>query len=215
MWRLKYLIIGMIPSAVLGIALYLLAPEMRGRLARHESAIRPPTQSRSTFDREVPSSVEPGLIIITEDQLLEAVEDADNREDSWNINGLDVVIEDNRVSFTDVERDPLSDDPAIASAEPQIQTGRLVLTNRSGVLSIFKPARDAIANEIENQVAILFRNIGVTPISVTAYNGQLVIVTEPIGGASGTPVSSNTTPTAEPTRSGGPIGSPFNRTPTP
>jgi hypothetical protein len=47
-WRLKYLIYGMIPSAVLGIALYFLAPEITDALrdAVSDSAVK---SVRTTF----------------------------------------------------------------------------------------------------------------------------------------------------------------------
>jgi hypothetical protein len=212
-WRLKFLIIGMIPSAVLGVALYLLAPEMADAL-RDKIRDSAADAVETAFQREAPEFVQPGQIVITEDQLLTAVEDADDRERTWNIDGLGVVIADGRVSFTDDDRDSSSRDTAIASAVPEIQNGRLVLTDRRGVLSIFKPARDAIADEIEDQAALIFQNSEVRPVSVTADNGQLVIVTESIGEAAGTPVTSNATPAAEPTTSGGLFGLPSNRTPT-
>lgn len=225
MWRLKYLIIGMIPSAVLGIALYFLAPQMADALrdAVRDSAAK---SVETTFERQVPATVTPGQIVVTEDDLLNAVEDADARENTWNIDGLGVVIEDGRVSFTGDDRDRSTSDPTIASAVPEIQNGRLVLTDRRGVLSIFKPARDAIADEIENQTALLFRDSNVEPVSVTAQNGTLTIETEPIGGVratpaatssliTATPTTSSALPTAVPTKAGGLIGNPFNRTPTP
>ena len=213
MWRLKYLIIGMIPSAVLGIALYLLAPEMADAL-RDKVRDSAADAVETAFQREAPEFVRPGQIVITEDQLLTAVEDADDRENTWNINGLGVVIADGRVSFTDDDRDRSSGDSVIASAVPEIHNGRLVLTDRSGVLSIFKTARDAIADEIEDQAALIFQNSDVSPVSVTADNGQIVIVTEPIGGAASTPAATDATPAAEPTTSGGLFGLPSNRMPT-
>lgn len=214
MWRLKYLIIGMIPSAVLGIALYLLAPDMADAL-RDKIRDSASDAVATTFAREVRGPVAPGQIVVTEQQLLEAVEDADDRERTWSIDGLGVVIADGRVSFTDDDRNRSTSDPTIASAVPKIEDGRLVLTDRRGVLSIFKPARDAIADEIEDQVAFLFRSSNVTPISVSAENGRLIIVTESLDGTSGTPTTSSPQPTEAPTRTGGLTGSPFNRTPTP
>lgn len=217
MWRLKYLIYGMIPPALLGIALYFLAPQMADALRDRirESAA---DAVETAFVREAPATVAPGQIVITEAELLRAVEDADAREDSWNIDRLDVEIEDGRVSFLGNGRSRSGDDPAIASAVPQIQDGRLILTDRSGVLSIFKPARDAIADEIENQVALLFRNSNVTPVSVSAENGRLVIVTEAVGGEGEEAVATSTASTlatVAPTTAGGLIDNPFNRAPTP
>jgi hypothetical protein len=226
MWRLKYMIYGMIPSAVLGILLYFLAPQLADAL---RDAVRDSAAStvRSTFQQEVPGHVKPGRLVITEDQLLTAVEDADARERSWNISGMAVVIGDGRVSFVEDDGNRSTSDATIASAVPQVVDGRIVLTDRRGVLSIFKPARDAIADEIENQLEILFARSKVTPVSVTANNGQLVIVTQSIGGTTSTgntaptpttgarPTVPAVTPTPESTRSGGLIGNPFGRTPTP
>jgi hypothetical protein len=225
MWRLKYLIYGMIPSAVLGILLYFLAPQIADAL---RDAVRDSAAGtvRSTFQREVTGPVQPGRLVITENQLLTAVEDADASERSWNINGMTVVIADGRVSFVEDDGSRSTSDATIASAVPQVVDGKIVLTDRRGVLSIFKPARDAIADEIENQLQILFTKSKVTPVSVSAENGQLVIVTQAIGGASNTGSMSPTpvsgaqptvpavTPTAAATRSGGLIGNPFSKTPT-
>jgi len=217
-WRLKYLIYGMIPSVILGIALYFLAPEITDafRDAVRDSAAR---SVRTTFQREAPKTVAPGRLVITEDELLQAVEDADSRERSWNISGMDVVIDDGRVAFVENDRNSSTDDATIASSVPKVVDGRIVLTDRQGVLSIFKPARDAIADEIENQLALLFTNSGVRPVSVTADNGELVIVTEAIGGttttAPKTPTTSAPRPSVTPTKAGGLIGNPFGKTPTP
>jgi hypothetical protein len=226
MWRLKYMIYGMIPSAVLGILLYFLAPQLADAL---RDAVRDSAAStvRSTFQQEVPGHVKPGRLVITEDQLLTAVEDADARERSWNISGMAVVIGDGRVSFVEDDGNRSTSDATIASAVPRVVDGRIVLTDRRGVLSIFKPARDAIADEIENQLEILFARSKVTPVSVTANNGQLVIVTQSIGGTTSTgntaptpttgarPTVPAVTPTPVSTRSGGLIGIPSNKTPTP
>jgi hypothetical protein len=220
------MIYGMIPSAVLGILLYFLAPQIADAL---RDAVRDSAAGtvRSTFQREVTGPVKPGRLVITEDQLLKAVEDADAQERSWNISGMAVVIADGRVSFVENDGNRSTSDATIASAVPQVVNGRIVLTDRRGVISIFKPARDAIADEIENQLEILFANSEVKPVSVSAENGRLVIVTESIGGTTSTgstaptpttgakPTTSAMTPTPEPTRSGGLIGNPFNRTPTP
>src|SRR5690349_14895477 len=154
MWRLKYLIYGMIPSAVLGILLYVLAPQIADAL---RDAVRDSAAGtvRSTFQGEVTGPVHPGRLVITEDQLLTAVENADARERSWNISGMKVVIADGRVSFVEDDGSRSTSDATIASAVPQVVDGKIVLTDRRGVLSIFKPARDAIADEIENQLQIL------------------------------------------------------------
>ena len=220
MWRLKYLIYGMIPSAVLGIALYFLAPQITDafRDAVRDSATH---SVQTAFQREAPSKVAPGRLVITEDELLQAVEKTDARERSWNISGMGVVIDGGRVAFVENDHNSSTDGATIASSVPKVVDGRIVLTDRQGVLSIFKPARDAIADEIENQLALLFANSGVRPISVTADNGELVIVTEAIGNTSSTttsaptPTTSPPKPTVTATKSGGQIGNPFSHTPTP
>jgi hypothetical protein len=225
-WRLKYLIYGMIPSAVLGILLYFLAPQIADALrdAVRDSAAK---SVQTTFQREVPATVKPGRIVITENQLLTAVEDADARDRGWNLDGMKVDIADGRVSFVEDDGNRSTNDTTIASAVPQVVDGQIKLTDRRGVLSIFKPARDAIADEIEKQLGDLFDRSNVRPVSVTAENGQLVIVTQAIGGTTSTSNPSPTpttgaqptvpvmTPTPESTRSGGLIGNPLNRTPTP
>ena len=219
MWRLKYLIYGMIPSVLLGIALYFVAPAITDafRDAVRDSAVK---TVQTTFEQEVPTKVAPGQLVITEDELLRAVEDADARERSWNISGMAVVIENGRVSFVEGNGSGSTDNATIASSVPKVVDGRIVLTDRSGVLSIFKPARDAIADEIENQLALLFANSGVRPISVTADNGELIITTEAIGGtststtAAKTPTTPAPKPTMTPTTTSGLIGNPFSKTPT-
>ncbi len=222
MWRLKYLIYGMIPSVLLGIALYFVAPAITDafRDAVRDSAVK---TVQTTFEREVPTKVAPGKLVITEDELLRAVENADTRDRSWNISGMSVVIENGRVSFVEGNGSGSTDNAIIASSVPKVVDGRIVLTDRSGVLSIFKPARDAIADEIENQLALLFSNSGVRPVSVTADNGQLIITTEAIGGtstststtAAKTPTTPAPKPTMTPTTSSGLTGNPFSKTPTP
>jgi hypothetical protein len=218
-WRLKYLIYGMIPSAVLGIALYFLAPAATDALrdAVRDSAVK---SVQTTFKEEVPTTVAPGRLVITEQDLLRAVEDSDT-DRRWHISGMAVVIEGGRVSFVEDDRNSSTKDATIASSIPKVVDGRIVLTDRQGVLSIFKPARDAIADEIENQLALLFSNSGVRPVSVTADNGQLVIETEAIGGTSTTATktptattSSGANPTVTPTTTSGLIGNPFSKTPT-
>jgi hypothetical protein len=89
---------------------------------------------------------------------------------------------------------------------PAIQDGRFVLTQREGLLNIFKTAQDSIADEIEVQTNQLFADSGVVPVSVTAVNGRLVIVTSS-GTQSGT---ADVTPT-----SGSGLGSLLKKTPTP
>ena len=56
MWRLKYLIYGMIPSVLLGIALYFVAPAITDafRDAVRDSAVK---TVQTTFEREVPTKV--------------------------------------------------------------------------------------------------------------------------------------------------------------
>jgi len=220
-WRLKYMIYGMIPSAVLGILLYFLAPQLADAL---RDAVRASAAKsvQTTFETEVPRTVKPGRLVITENQLLAAVEEADRNERSWNIGGMKVDIADGRVSPVEDDGSRSTNDTTIASAVPQVVDGQIKLTDRRGVLSIFKPARDAIADEIEKQLGELFERSNVTPVSVTAENGQLVIVTQAIGGTtstsnpSPTPTTGTrpTVPAVTPTRSGGLIGNPLTRTPT-
>ena len=59
MWRLKYLIYGMIPSVLLGIALYFVAPAITDafRDAVRDSAVK---TVQTTFEQEVPTKVAPG-----------------------------------------------------------------------------------------------------------------------------------------------------------
>jgi hypothetical protein len=193
-WRLKYLIIGMIAPALLGVALYFLAPAMADAL---RDAVRESAQDtvRNTFEDDLPATVTPGQIVITESQLEDAVGDALN--DRWDIDELTVEIKDGRVSILSSDRDGSTDDPTIASAVPEIQDGRFVLTDRRGLLSIFKPARDAIADEIQEQVERLFQNSNVRPVSVTANNRRLVIVTQLVADGATTPASTTRSPTPQ------------------
>ena len=216
MWRFKYLLIGMAFPALLGVAIYLTAPRIADAF---RDAVRDSAQDavRNTFEDQVPAIVEPGQIVITERQLFAAMQDADDNENNFDASGYDIEIADGEVRITDDDRDRTSDNFVIASVVPQVVDGRLVLTDRGGFLSIFKSARDAIADEIENQAAATFERSGVRPVSVTAENGRLVIVTESLNGAAGTPepteasVGSGPSPTATRGVSGGQI----NRTPTP
>jgi hypothetical protein len=193
-WRLKYLIIGMIAPALLGVALYFLAPAMADAL---RDTVRESAQDtvRNTFEDDLPATVTPGQIVITESQLKDAVGDALN--DRWDIDELTVEIKDGRVSILSSDRDGSTDDPTIASAVPEIQDGRFVLTDRRGLLSIFKPARDAIADEIQEQVERLFQNSNVRPVSVTANNRRLVIVTQLVADGATTPASTTRSPTPQ------------------
>jgi hypothetical protein len=193
-WRLKYLIIGMIAPALLGVALYFLAPAMADAL---RDTVRESAQDtvRNTFEDDLPATVTPGQIVITESQLEDAVGDALN--DRWDIDELTVEIKDGRVSILSSDRDGSTDDPTIASAVPEIQDGRFVLTDRRGLLSIFKPARDAIADEIQEQVERLFQNSNVRPVSVTANNRRLVIVTQLVADGATTPASTTRSPTPQ------------------
>ena len=209
MWRLKYLIYGMIPPALLGVALYFLVPAMTDwfRDSIRDSASH---AVETSFQREVQSTVTPGQIVITELQLEQAIENADRSSGGWSIDGgVQVKIQGGRISILTDSRS--NNNQTIASGVPQIQEGQFKLTDRKGVLSIFKPARDAIGDEIENQVADLFSASNVQPVSVTAENGRLVIVTESLSGGTSKPLG---TATPQPTRSGG-LGGGLLRTPTP
>ena len=218
MWRLKYLVIGMIPSAVLGVGLYFLAPEMADAL--RDSVRKSASHAvEREFVRAVPATVKPGQIEITERQIEQAIENADATSGGWNIDGgVAVQIEDGRISILIDDSDRSADNATIASGEPVIEGGEFRLINRRGILSIFKPARDAIGDEIEKQVATLFANSKVRPVSVTAINGRLVIVTESLSSVTATPTKTDPaqtpTPTPQVTRTGGLSGTPL-RTPTP
>ena len=72
---------------------------------------------------------------------------------------MSVVIENGRVSFVEGNGSGSTDNAIIAWSVPKVMDGRIVLTKPDGVLSIFKPARDAIADEIENQLALLSRTV--------------------------------------------------------
>jgi hypothetical protein len=176
-WRLKYLIIGMLPAAILCVGLYFLAPALADEL---RDAVRESAQDAvaEVFEDEVPATVSPGQIVITESDLTIAIEDTDRRESTWNIDGVEVLIENGEVRIVGRDSGSRDDEMDIAAAVPVIQDGRFELTERSGVLTIFKSARDAIADQIETEVEALFERSGVVPVSVTAENGRLVIVTE-------------------------------------
>jgi hypothetical protein len=208
-WRFKYLLIGMIFPALLGVAIYLTAPRI---VDAFRDAVRESAQDavQETFADQVPSTVEPGQIVITELQLLDALRDADANEDNFSASGYGVEIEDGEIRITDEDRPRTSDNFVIASVVPEIREDQLVLTDRGGFLAIFKSARDAIAEEIEAQAAATFMRSEVRPVSVTAEGGRLVIVTEPLAGSAETP----TVPAAAvtPTRS---LPSGTVRTPTP
>ena len=150
MWRFKYLLIGMAFPALLGVAIYLTAPRIADAF---RDAVRDSAQNavQDTFRDQVPATVEPGQIVITERQLFAAMQDADDNENNFDASGYDIEIANGEVRITDDDRDRTSDNFVIASVVPQIEDGRLVLTDRGGFLSIFKSARDAIADEIEVQ----------------------------------------------------------------
>ena len=213
MWRLKYLIYGMIPWAIVGIVAFLAAPKVvdavEDRIA--ESAR---DAVADVYRDEVPRSAPAGQIVITERQLLNALEDADSRENNFSASGYAIQIDGGKVMIVDDDRNPNANDFVIASVVPEVQGGRLILTERGGAVQLFKFARDAIAEEIEDQSAAVFEGSGVRPVSVSAENGRLLIVTEAINGAAATPASSDPGPTPESTRSGGLSGNPLTRTPT-
>ena len=201
MWRLKYLLIGMIFPALLGVGGYFAAPRAADAL---RDAVRDGASDAvaETFNDETPNRVQPGQVVITEEDLANAIENTDRRENGWNVSGLNVVIADGRVRV--VGNDDGNDDFTVASAVPQIVNGRFVLVDRSGAVSIFKTATDAIADEVETQVESLFYRSGVSPVSVTAENGRMVIVTESVGTTDGgTPTSAPVaTVVATPTKAG-------------
>jgi hypothetical protein len=202
-WRLKYLLIGMLPAAILGVGLYFLAPALADSL---REAVRDSAQDAvaEVFEDEVPATISPGQIVVTESDLAIAIEDTDRRETTWNIDGVEVIIDNGEVRIVGQDSGSRDDPMDIAAAVPVVENGRFELTERSGVLTIFKSARDAIADQIEIEVEALFERSGVVPVSVTAENGRLVIVTEP---ADGGPIA--TTPArAEPTETADDEGTP-------
>ncbi len=214
MWRVKYLLIGMIFPALLGVAIYLTAPRIADAF---RDAVREAAQDavRETYAEQVPATVEPGQVVITEQQLLAALRDADANEDSFSASGYGIEIDSGEIRITDQDRPRTSENFVIASAVPEIQGDQLVLTERGGFLTIFKSARDAIGDEIEAQANATFMRSGVRPVSVTAENGRLVIVTEPIDGQAVTPsvpVAAET-PVVTPSRSL--TGGQISRSPTP
>jgi hypothetical protein len=217
-WRFKYMLYGMAFPALLGVALYFAAPSIVdwvedevGRAAANEV--------EETFAREVPATVEPGQIVITEQQLLNALLRADAEEDSFDASGYAVEIRDGEVRIVNEDRDRTSENFVIASVVPEVVDGRLVLTNRGGFLTIFKTARDAIADEIEEEAAAIFARSNVRPVNVSAENRRLVIVVEAIDGAPETTAEpeEGATEAPEPTAAA-PTRTPirtFLRTPTP
>ena len=223
MWRFKYLLIGMILPALIGVGGYFAAPRAADAL---RDAVRDGASHAvaETFTDETPNRIQAGQVVITEADLATAIENTDRREDGWNVSGLDVIIEDGRVRIVGSDNDRNSrDDLTVASAVPQVVNDEFVLTDRSGAVSIFKTATDAIADEVEVQVASLFQRSGVVPISVTAENGRLVIVTEAQGsnGAGGNATAEATstvaaTPAAQAQATSTAMGGLFRlRTPTP
>jgi gas vesicle protein len=183
MWRLKYLIIGMLPAAIVGVALYFLAPAMADEL---RTQVRESAQDsvQEVFEDSVSNTVEVGQLVVTEADIARALENSDADSDTWRVNGVSVEIDGGRVTIYG-ENDNGADTVEFASAVPAIENGQFVLNDRSGFLSIFKTAQDAIADEMEVQVNALFSRSGVVPVSVTAEDGRMVIVTE----ASATAVS--------------------------
>jgi hypothetical protein len=214
-WRFKYLLIGMAFPALLGVAIYLTAPRIAD-WAEEEIQKAAAEEVEDAFQREVPDTVDPGQIVITEQQLLDALLRADANNDNFNADEYDVEIDNGQVRITNRDEDPASGQFSVATAVPVVENGRLLLTDRGGAVRIFRIARDAIGDAIEEEAAEVFQRSGVRPVSVTAENGRLVIVTESIGGDA----------TPEPTEAGAPLGptptatrslgvGPLNRTPTP
>jgi hypothetical protein len=218
-WRFKYLLIGMLFPALIGLAAYISAPRLTDAVKDRvrDSAAQ---SVENTFDRETPNRVSPGQIVITQRRLAQVINDPENQDQSWHINGMDVVIADGEVRLVSDNGD--ADNSAdIFAVTPAIQNGQFVLTQRHGFLNIFKTAQDSIADEIEVQTNTLFQQSGVVPVSVTAENGRLVIVTKAGGGSTGqTPTATNsaggtTGSSLTPTSASG-LGSLLNpHTPTP
>lgn len=214
MWRFKYLLIGMIFPALLGIGVYIAAPRFVDWV-QDQIGEAAADEVQQSFQREVPGTVEPGQIVITERQLLRALLRADENESSFNASDYEVDIDDGQIRITDSDRDPNASDFNIATVAPVVEGDRLILSDRGGAIGIFKTARDAIGDEIEAQAAAIFERSGVRPVSVTAENGRLVVVTEAIDGRATTPEPvAGATEIAAPTATTRSILNPLRRTPT-
>ena len=191
MWRFKYLLIGMLFPALIGLAGYISAPRITDAVKDRvrDSAAQ---SVQNTFDRETPNRVSAGQIVITQRRLAQVINDPQSQDESWHVNGMDVVIANGEVRLVTDSSDP-NDSADIFAVTPAIQNGQFVLTNRHGFLNIFKTAQDSIADEIEVQTNALFQQSGVEPVSVTAENGRLVIVTKAVGGSTGPTPAATTT----------------------
>jgi hypothetical protein len=203
-WRFKYLLIGMIFPALLGVGGYLAAPRITDKV--RDSVRDSAAESvQSVFDKQTPPKIKPGQIVIAQSRLAAAVNDSANQDESWHLSGMTVIIEDGQVKLVTQNRSSTNDEATIFSVVPAIQNGKFVLTQREGLLNIFKTAQDSIADEIELQTNQLFTDSGVVPVSVTAVNGRLVIVTQGPGQSGST--------SATPTAASG-LGSLLKKTPT-
>jgi len=168
----------MILPALLGVGLFFAAPRITDAV-KDNLRTEAKKDVAEVFQRETPSKITAGQIVITESQLSAIINDADNRDSSWHMSGMTVIIEDGTVRLVGRGTDDgVQKEITIYGVTPAIVDGQFVLTDRSGALRIFKTAQDAISDELENQTNGLFADSGVKPVSVTAENGRLVIVTK-------------------------------------
>jgi anti-sigma regulatory factor (Ser/Thr protein kinase) len=176
-WRLKYLLIGMLFPALIGVGLYIAAPRVSDffKDAVSDAAA---DDVQEIFDRETPAQVEAGQLVITEADLNAVISDPANEDNTWHQANMSVEIDDGKVRIVVGDS---GDQETLYSVVPVIEDGKLVLTERSGLLSIFKTAQEAISDELETQTNQLFTDSGVIPVSVTAEDGRIVIVTQPSG----------------------------------
>ena len=176
-WRFKYLLIGMLFPALIGVGLYFAAPRVSDffKDAVSDAAA---DDVQEIFETEAPAQVEPGQLVITEADLNSIISDPANEDNTWHQANMSVVIDNGKVEIIVGDVD---DDQTLYSVVPAIENGKFVLTERSGLLSIFKTAQESISDELENQTNQLFTDSGVVPVSVTAEDGRIVIVTQPSG----------------------------------
>lgn len=190
MWRFKYLLIGMLFPALIGLGLYLLAPRVSD-FFKDSISNAASDDVAEIFQRETPNQVDAGQIVISENQLTAIITNPANDDDTWYQDNMRVQIQDGKVQLITSDNNRTT---IVYSVVPEVVNGRLVLTNRSGVLRVFKTAQNAISDEIENQASTLFSNSSVTPVSVTAEDGRLVIVTEASSGGTTTTPKPTATP---------------------
>jgi hypothetical protein len=189
-WRFKYLLIGMLFPALIGLGLFLLAPRVSDYLKDTVSDAAA-QDVQEIFDRETPSEVQAGQLIITEADLNQIISNPANENDTWYQNNMSVQIDNGEVRI--ILEDDNGTDKTLYSVVPAVEDGKFVLTQRSGLLSIFKTAQEAISDEIESQANQLFDDSDVVPVSVSAEDGRIVIVTQSAGGSTTTAKPTATT----------------------